>query len=240
MVYDTHIHLDLYESFDEIISEIEKHQIYSIAVSNLPSLYIELKTKITSKFIKPALGFHPELLQQFEQQIPLMWDYISEARYIGEVGLDYNINKASHQLQYNFFVDLISKCHLVGGKILSVHSRSAVDYVNSIISNAFNGKVIMHWYSGSISSLKSSIEKGFYFSVNYPMTLSKNGQEIIRLIPTNRLLLESDGPFTNINKLPFRPRDIFETIQSLSKTLDKDVGETQLMLWNNFKTLLTD
>ena len=88
-LYDTHFHLDLQKNRVAAIREIEEHQIYTIAVTNLPDLYRKESGEIASKYIRFALGFHPELVHQYKSQIPLMWDLLPDARYIGEVGLDF-------------------------------------------------------------------------------------------------------------------------------------------------------
>ena len=88
-LYDTHCHLDLLKNQADIISKIEEFKIYTIAVTNLPVLYKKLQVNITSKYIRPALGFHPELILKYKHHIPQMWDLLDEARYIGEVGLDF-------------------------------------------------------------------------------------------------------------------------------------------------------
>ena len=88
-LFDTHFHLDLQKDRAAAIRQIEEQRIYTIAVTNLPDLYRKEKTEVASKYIRYALGFHPELVHQFPSQIPLMWEWLPEARYIGEVGLDF-------------------------------------------------------------------------------------------------------------------------------------------------------
>ena len=145
-LYDTHLHLDLFKCKDNIIQEIEEHRIYTIAVTNLPVLFKKLKDNLSSKYIRPALGFHPELLLQYKQHIPQMWDSLSETRYIGEVGLDFKTGGEFKELQFSFFEELIERCDKLGQKILTIHSRQSANEVVSIIGASFNGKVIMHWY----------------------------------------------------------------------------------------------
>ena len=65
-LYDTHIHLDLFKNQDELIKEIEDNKIYTIAVTNLPILFTKLNNRLSSKYIKPALGLHPELLFEYQ------------------------------------------------------------------------------------------------------------------------------------------------------------------------------
>ncbi len=238
-LYDTHCHLDLFESRNEIINEIESAEIYTIAVTNLPILFEKLNREISSKYIRPALGFHPELLQQYNKYIPLMWSLLSETRYIGEVGLDFKTGKHFHELQVGFFEELIKRCNICGNKILTVHSRMSADKVVSIIGNDFNGKIILHWFSGSKTILKSAIDNGYYFSINYSMVKSKAGQDIIRSIPLNRLLLETDAPFTQYNNNIFRPKYINFIVTEISLLLGLSVENMQTILWNNFKDIIS-
>lgn len=237
--HDTHLHLDLYDNIPEIIEEIEKRQIYTIAVTNLPVLYNKLDKKIHSKFILVAAGFHPELITEYGKYIPQMWKFIEEARYIGEVGLDL-INKSmvdcNNQIQ--FFEELIHRCNSHGGKILSVHSRGSEREVLSIIGNDFNGNIILHWYSGGLKLLEEAVEKGFYFSVNYSMIQSAKGKKIIERIPDDRILIESDGPFVKIKKKIFQPHDLEKIVIGLAKLKDNDLLDMERILSRNLKRIL--
>ena len=63
-LYDTHLHLDLQKDRIGAISEckIEEHQIYTIAVTNLPDLYRKRNlAKIASKYIRFATWFSPRI-----------------------------------------------------------------------------------------------------------------------------------------------------------------------------------
>lgn len=238
-LFDTHSHLDLLKSFDYTIQEIEKKKIYTIAVTNLPILYQKLTAKINSKYIKPALGFHPELIEQYQKYIPDMWTLLPEAKYIGEVGLDFRVGKNSKVLQTHFFEELILRCNDLGGKILTVHSRGSANEVISIIGDTFNSKYILHWYSGNIKDLNKALVNGAYFSINYTMVTSSSGQKIIENLPNDRLLLESDAPFVMLNKNTFfSTLDIEKIIIRLADLKNLDIEEMKSILWSNFKSIL--
>lgn len=237
--HDTHFHLDLYDNIPEIIKEIEKREIYTIAVTNLPVLYNKLDEKIHSKYVRVALGFHPELITEYGKYIPQMWDFIEKARYIGEVGLDLkNKSKADCNNQIQFFEELIHRCNYLGGKILSVHSRGCEKEILSIIGNDFNGNIILHWYSGGLKLLEEAVEKGFYFSVNYSMIQSAKGKKLIERIPDDRILIESDGPFVKIKKKIFQPHDLEKIIIGLAKLKNIDFLDMEKILTRNFKRIL--
>ena len=62
--------------------------------------------------------------------------------------------------------------------------------------DGFDGIVILHWYSGGATDLRRAIEQGCYFSINHQMLQSANGKNIVGSIPVDRILIESDAPFT--------------------------------------------
>lgn len=239
LCHDAHFHLDLYDNISEIIEQIENRQIHTIAVTNLPVLYHKLNKKIHSKYIRVALGFHPELITQYGKYIHQMWDFLEEERYIGEVGLDLiNKTKIDYKNQIRFFEELINRCNHLGGKILSVHSRGSEKEVLSIIGNNFNGKIILHWYSGGLKLLDEAAKKRFYFSVNYSMVQSSKGKKIIERIPDDRILIESDGPFIRIYKKIFQPHDLEKIIIELAQIKGIDLVEMERILTRNFKLIL--
>ncbi|SHK78180.1 TatD family hydrolase [Hespellia stercorisuis] len=95
---DAHMHFDLYKNREEVLSYIEAHHSYTIAVTNLPELYERYYRQYADyKYIKIALGFHPELALQYENQ----------------------------RIQKDIFNEIVQACKKRESKILSVHSRRA-------------------------------------------------------------------------------------------------------------------
>lgn len=238
-LHDTHFHLDLFDNAKNVINQIEQEKIYTIAVTNLPEVFANTKQLTQdSKYIRAALGFHPELSYQYRNQLPLFLNLIQETRYIGEIGLD-NFKKQATDFaeQKKVFDKVIQACSDAGNKILTVHSRRSEKDVISAIGSSFNGKIILHWYSGPLKEIDRALEYGFYFSVNYAMTISDNGKKIIDRIPANRLLLETDGPFVNIQNKPATPVAIRETVKNLSEL--KSILNMNAQVSENFKTLLS-
>lgn len=223
----------------KIIAQIEAEKIYTIAVTNVPEVFTHTQSLIREcKYIKSALGFHPELAYQYKHQLPLFIDLLKETRYIGEVGLDnYKKSKEDFLEQRKVFEKVISVCHDAGNKILTIHSRRAEKEVISMIGSKFSGKVIWHWYSGPLREIEYVIANGFYFSINYAMTLSDNGKKIIERIPIDRLLLETDGPFIVIEKKPSTPLNISQTLTNLIsiKISQDDKNVTSNFVFENFK-----
>lgn len=229
-LYDTHFHLDLQKDRTAAIREIEKNKIYTIAVTNLPDLYRKETAEINNKYIRIALGFHPELVHQFKKQIPLMWELLPEARYVGEVGLDY-VDETYKTEQTAFFSELIERCRYNDNKILTIHSRQAVREVLNIIGDDFKFKPILHWFTGNKAELQEAVEKGFYFSVNGAMMASKRTVHLLDLIPKERVLLETDSPFTYL----------YGSYSNTLSRIEKCIKENKkgVDVWGNFKEILS-
>ena len=230
-LFDTHFHLEFQKDRAAAIRDVEEKQIYTIAVTNLPDLYRKESVKIASKYIRFALGFHPELIHQYKRQIPLMWDMLPEVRYVGEVGLDL-VDKSSEKEQEAFFSELVERCRYDSNKIFTIHSRRAVDKVLEILGDNYRFKAILHWFSGSRNELEKAIEKGCYFSVNGAMIKSKRFLEFLPMIPSSRILIETDSPFTSYTG------SYNEHLQSIKTGIQAYKPDADV--WANFRRLLGD
>lgn len=240
--HDTHFHLDLFDNPKQILQKIEEAMIYTIAVTNLPDLF-DFTHKLTSdtKYVRAALGFHPELCALHMEQLNLFMKKLPLTKYIGEIGLDnYNKTPSDFSAQKKVFERIISSCNEQGGKILTVHSRRAEEEVISIIGRHSTGKVILHWYSGSLKELDRALTYGYYFSINYAMTKSESGKKIISRIPVDRILIETDGPFVKFANAPSTPliaKIITENVLAMKG--QKSLHTNPNFIEDNFKTLIT-
>ena len=226
-LHDTHFHLDLQKDKSKAIEDIVKNGIYTIAMTNLPDLYQKELPLYEQKYIRVALGFHPELVHEYSNKTPIMWENLPKARYIGEVGLDFTGRTFADE-QVAFFSELIERCRDDNNKIISIHSRGAEKEVLDIIGTNFKFSPILHWYSGTINNLKAASERGFYFSVNQSMIRTKKFMQMLEVIPHDKILLETDSPFTS-NRVS----------QAESLKIVNDILEThKISCWHNFLKLI--
>ena len=80
-----------------------------------------------------------------------------------------------------------------------IHSVRAVGSVVDELNTAgtfLNNTCIFHWFTGTASERRRAIEAGAWFSINPRMLKTKSGLETIKTIPADRILLETDAPFT--------------------------------------------
>ena len=198
MIIETHCHFDMMPHPETYISAKEKTGDIIIGMTNLPSHFRMGQPHLRSfKHVRLALGLHPLLASENKNELPLFNSLLDQTSYIGEIGLDFSKEGLSTKDDQVFVLrKLLAK--LEGKKkIISVHSRKAEKELFDLLCEYNINNVIFHWYSGPIDLIPSIISKGYYFSINETMSISKNGRAIIKAIPRNRILTESDAPFNN-------------------------------------------
>lgn len=201
MLIDTHFHLDLMENMKSLIREFNNSNTGVIAVGTTPRAY-EREKQFCSGVdnIRVGLGFHPQLVAERESEIDLFLWLVESSRYIGEIGLDFNSAYiASQKQQLSCFQRIAKTCADKGNKVLSIHSVKAAGVVIDELEKAGtfkNNICIFHWFTGTVTERRRAIEAGAWFSINPRMLKTKSGQETIKMIPADRLLLETDAPFT--------------------------------------------
>lgn len=239
--FDTHMHFDLYKDKREVLERIEHNKSYTIAVTNVPDIFNNYQNQFDwtkFKYTRLALGFHPELANQHYRQFDKFIELLPHTRYIGEVGLDYTIdNVIFRDTQREIFQKIVLECSKHKNKILTIHSRRAEQDILKLMRN-FSGIAILHWYSGSIKSLFEAVERGYYFSINQQMLHSKKGRKIIDSIPINKLLLESDAPFTQGLETHYDYFFMDEIYRYLEERMRMNEYELSIVLKNNFKSIL--
>lgn len=229
MLIDTHFHLDLMDNMQLLIREFKNNNVGVIAVGTTPKAYEKEKKFCTDlDNINVGLGFHPQLVDEREHEIDLFLRLANESRFIGEVGLDFNSGYiTSKEQQLSCFRKIAKVCAEVGGKVLSIHSVKSASTTISELETAGtfrNNICIFHWFTGSPSERKRAIENGAWFSINPKMLRTKSGQDTIRTIPSNRIFLETDAPFTmKISSVNVLKAELEKLVNSISEIRNEDV-----------------
>ena len=201
MIFDFHCHLDLMENMRSMIADIRESNLYILAVGTTPKAYKAEKYFCRNNSnIAVACGLHPQLIKARYKEKDLLIQLIKESKYIGEIGLDYRRDFISSKTeQLKVLEKIFESCYSYGDKILSIHSIRSADSVISLIKDTGvyrNNTCILHWFTGSTTQMKDAVKLGCYFSINPKMFDTKSGQQIIMSIPREKIVLETDAPFT--------------------------------------------
>lgn len=240
-VVDAHCHIDLFDDPAAIVAQAEALGIRTIAVTNAPSVFAFTRDlTATSKYVRAAAGLHPELVHSHGHELDLLWPCLEQTKYVGEIGLDYVTTDPQDRAQQRMvFEAIVERCGVLGDKVLTVHSRRSVSDVIATIGTGFNGKVILHWFSGTIRQLERAAALGFFFSVNPAMMSSKSGRVLAASMPRDRVLTETDGPFVKIGTRPAVPADVALATRELAEVWGCDAGRVSDLIALNLKTLVS-
>ncbi len=195
-LHDAHIHLDFFDDPKSFAREAELRNLSLFACSVLPQGFKRIASTLEeSQNVFVGLGSHPWWAA--EANLHDFDDLFDCTRWIGEVGLDFSPRRPHHDLQVKTFEHVARRCTESGNKVLSIHAVRAVAPVMQILEQTgclHNNICIFHWFSGSTDDLWRAIRAGCYFSVNERQTQTRRAREQLKLIPVDRLLLETDLP----------------------------------------------
>ena len=242
---DFHCHLDLYPDHEELVTECDQAKIFTLAVTTTPRAWIrndELAKATT--YVRAALGLHPQLVFERANEYALWEEFLPGARYIGEVGLDASPRfYKSLNLQKDVFEKILRACSEQRSRILTLHSVRAVKPVLDALECHLlpsKGKAVLHWFTGSAAEAKRACDLGCYFSINGAMLTNDRGRKMVSALPLDRLLTETDGPFTQAsNQAPARPGDVAVTVEALATVRSMSNAEMITAIQNNLRQLVS-
>jgi len=140
---------------------------------------------------------------------------LGQTDYVGEVGIDGSRQgKPTERRQIELFDRVLAEPR-IKEKVLTVHSRGAEKRVVDRMEKA-SVRGILHWYTGSLSVAERALAAGFYFSVNPSMTRSKGGRRLLQLLPPDRVITETDGPYSRVGSRQSRPTDVSLVVEVIS------------------------
>lgn len=131
---------------------------------------------------------------------------------IGECGLDYNRDFSPRDVQRKWFEEQIQlACELQ--MPLFLHEREAhYDFVRLLkpYIGSMKKKAVVHCFTGSLQELQVYLQLGFYIGITGWICDERRGKhlrELVKRIPLDRLMLETDAPFLTPRDLHVKPQD---------------------------------
>jgi len=240
---DFHTHLDLYPDLAKAIAACDRKRVAALAVTTTPKAFernVELSAN--SDFVRVGLGLHPQLVADRYLEIDLFEKLLPRTRYVGEIGLDRSpAHYRSFELQQSVFGRILRACAQQGGKILSLHSVRASKPVLDMLDEHLppdRAGVVLHWFTGSKTDVRRAVDRGCYFSVNEGMLASATGMRVMREIPIDRVLTETDGPFLARGDAPIQPGDVGRAVEMIASFTGWSVEDARSQILSNLKRLL--
>lgn len=223
-LFDTHSHYNdekFEDDRDQVISSVKAEGITKLICVgyNVKSSEKAIEIAKNYDFIYSACAISPNDIPQTEKEL---WKDIDEIKEmlqkkeenklvaVGEIGLDYYWNRENSDLQKRAFIEQIKIANEYDLPII-IHTREAVLDTIDILKNQINveNKGVFHCCPLNQELVKEALKLGFYISLAGPITFknSKNANEIINMIPLDKILIETDSPYLSPEPLRGKRND---------------------------------
>ncbi|MCI5221402.1 MAG: TatD family deoxyribonuclease [Candidatus Electrothrix sp. AR4] len=203
---DSHCHLDMeayQDDLEEIIASAERcgiKKIITIGI-DLASSRRAVDLAETYSGVYAAVGMHPHSAEEADEAVYLQLSELAASEKVvayGEVGLDYAKKYAPIDRQLREFAKQLDLAKELDLPII-IHDRDAHEDTLKMIreKGPFPAGGVMHCFSGDSTFARQVLEQGLYISIPGIVTFKNAAemQKVVREIPLERMLLETDGPF---------------------------------------------
>ena len=245
MFIDAHTHLDFFESnIDKAIKEINDLEILTVANSMNVESYLKNKEYAKkSEYIISTFGLHPWEAKNFDGDLEDLLPFIEESELIGEIGLDFfwEENKTTYEKQREVYYFMLKEA-TKRNKVVSIHTKGAEEEIYLSLKNLNYHKAIIHWYSGSLDTLKRFIDLGCYFTISVDLGYADKALEVLNEIPLDKLLIETDGPTAKewVNGEYAYPSAIIDVYKKVSEIKNIELNKLKKIVEENLKRIINN
>lgn len=240
---DVHCHI-VDESFnkdrDEVIRRALNSNVISIITSSLTFNEAVKSLKFSLKYrgyIFVTIGSDPlELDIDVVSKIrALIVERRAEIVGLGEVGLDYYFVRDGflREKQKKFLKEWISLAKELDLPLI-IHSRSAGKYAIKLLLEEHAERVLMHAYDGRSGWALKAVEAGYFFSIPTSVWHSVQKQKLVRFLPLDSLMLETDAPVLSpILGRRNEPANIIYAARKIAEIKGIDLGQVSEVTTRN-------
>ena len=206
MLIDSHAHLEM-KDFDRdrerVIARAQEAGVSHIitVATTIPDIRKALDISRKNEKVYVAIGIHPHEVKDIaEGDYDQLRVLAGEKKVVafGEIGLDFYRNHSPREIQMTRFRELLRVGKELGLPVI-LHDRDAHEEILNILQEEGNGrwKGVFHCFSGDVPLAKKVIQMGFFISIPGTVTFTKSTtqQDVVRSIPLEKILLETDCPY---------------------------------------------
>ncbi|KAA6470869.1 TatD family hydrolase [Bacillus swezeyi] len=246
MLFDTHAHLNaeqFNDDLEDVIARAKEEKVEHIVVVGFdrPTITRAMELIEEYDFIYAAIGWHPvDAIDMTDEDLAWIKDLSSHEKVvaIGEMGLDYHWDKSPKDIQKDVFRKQIALAKEVNLPIV-IHNRDATEDVVAILREEGAEEVggIMHCFTGSAEIAKDCINMNFYLSFGGAVTFknAKKPKEVVKQIPNDRILIETDCPF--LTPHPYRGK---RNEPSYVKLVAEQIAELKGLTYEEVAVMTTE
>jgi len=243
MYLDVHCHLDIMSDIDKVIENARKAKVLKIISTGTNPQSNRKILELIEKYaeVEAALGIYPiDALKMNKKEIIKEKEFIkknkNKLKVIGEVGIDLKeSNELDKQIEiFSLFIKLATELNVP----LVVHSRKAEKECIESLENLKAKKVIMHCFCGKFSLVDRIIKNGWVISIPASVKRSEQFQNIVKRIPIENILCETDSPFLHPDKEDVNePCNVIESYKKIAEIKNLNLKKIESIIEDNWKNL---
>jgi len=247
MLVDVHAHLYSVEDLEKTLDEAYQAGVRKIMGVSWDTVSYEKTCAVKSDLIKiyPALGIHPWNATLGLNELDKALDKLKNVRFVGEIGLDrvYSKDPNEHAAQLKVFTAFLEACKGTD-KVLNIHSAGAEEQVLVMLEEYEIRRVNMHWFDAAeqgkpLMLVPKLLDLGYYFSITPLVATSNNMRELVRMVPLENLLTETDThPLVKYGGVPSAPKMVKIAVEGIASVKKHAVDEVENTIAQNFARLV--
>lgn len=256
MLVDSHAHIDGDEFAADRDAVVERARaagvraILNVGTGDPQSGNFERAVAVAESYegVYAAAGVHPHDARLFDEAAEerLRRTLLSSERVValGEIGLDYHYDHSPREVQREVFARQLRMARALSLPVI-IHSREADAETIEILRAEYAGAArggVMHCFGGTVEMAENALELGLFISFAGNVTFKKAEalREAARMVPLERLLVETDCPY--LAPVPLRgrrnePAFVVETARALASLRGVEVSELARTTSENFARL---
>lgn len=209
-IFDSHAHYDderFSEDVYELLDSLPEKGVSGVISCGVNAESTRFAQALAQKYdyIYAAAGFHPLNLEDVpENAESVLRELLKDPKTVavGEIGLDYHYEKESRKEQLALFEMQLRLAKELDLPVI-VHDREAHEDTLRLLKE-IQPTGVVHCFSGSVEMAKEILKLGMYIGLGGAVTFKNAVKpvEVAAMVPTERLLLETDAPY--MTPVPFR------------------------------------
>lgn len=242
---DSHVHLDA-DQYPDPSGAIKRAHDAGVSAIVVPGVgpasnraVIELGRKHPG-VIFPALGFHPERFEHSEDDALEVLETIARERAsicaVGEVGLPWygeHAGNAGVQAAAKLMLARFARAAAALDLPLILHTPHArAGEALAIIREAHVTRAVFHWHKSDEQTTRAILNAGYFISLTPEVAYRARDQDLARMLPADRMLVETDGPWPYGGQFAWRLtepamiKEVVAAIAHLRCTTFEEVAES--------------